>query len=595
MTEHLIIIKHSILRTISDEEVIDALPDNWKNASRDIIQISPVQVRHEESGTIHWEEVARNQRHLLLSKLQELCTEGRNCRIVYFGTAPIPLTMHLGYCVGTWAKTGVFQYSRDLQNWKWVNPAEYANVVQEPLGVPKELYESSDDIILRVQTSFPILPESTTKVVEHHSREIVLSTTELDREVFKHQDQLTAFANMFDHTLDAIKKTLPNTDTVHLFAAVPPGVAFMMGTKVNPSIAPRIQTYQHTNTDGQDVYEPALVLQSQEYNPKELTTEEKQKAAELRTILNEEYKQIQEFVRQLTEGRNKMPGKTSWAPVNIPDEQAFSPLLTGRWKNMPRLEETPILDSTIDLEATDTGERFYDDDRKTWMLDDRFLLSLLERVVEPEAILIAFRLFIFHESNHFARELDSFRARAIGRYPRVLEEADYYADVWAMIHEYSYTYYSKGQKAIATIKDARFFVALIELALKTFWAFDANVDMSRPQVRRVNRYLIWYYQRCQLKHTKDQSLSNALELLSMKPILDLRWPNIKADSEGRTEYVFSRNSTARIGLGIYNNMNVVKKEESSTDVPLNDLIAGFIEKDSKKIENAILAFYKKTT
>ena len=51
------------------------------------------------------------------------------------------------------------------------------------------------------------------------------------------------------------------------------------------------------------------------------------------------------------------------------------------------------------------------------------------------------RLFLFHEALHYSSEghrLTSEVANGIGQFPKVIEEADYQAKVWALPSEYKY-------------------------------------------------------------------------------------------------------------------------------------------------------------
>ncbi len=62
---------------------------------------------------------------------------------------------------------------------------------------------------------------------------------------------------------------------------------------------------------------------------------------------------------------------------------------------------------------------------------------------------------------------------------RVLEEADYIADVWAMIHEYSYSKMHYNQEAKI---EKEFFKEMIEVASKTMWAFD-DLDPNNEEMQ----------------------------------------------------------------------------------------------------------------
>jgi len=368
---------------------------------------------------------------------------------------------------------------------------------------------------------------------------------------------------------------------------VPVGVAFLLGTKINPNLHPRIQTYQYSKVNG-GTYDAALVVQLKNVGVKPLTAKELKEVDKLRKALSKEYEQIQEFVKAITEDRKAIKGNESWAAPLFKSGNSPKSLNDGRWRFMPIIESTPIMTSTVDVKQKDTGERFYDEFKKTWMLDDNFLFALKTRLKTLEKIKQAFRLFIFHESAHFSLGLSSFQASGIGRFPRVLEEADFYADVWALIHEYGYTLHNAGVKSVQDTPS--FFSSLIELALETFWAFDANVDMSRPQIRRVNRYLLWYFMYSQLKLVEYSGVEDVFEALTVKPIIDLRGPATKGDPIGRTEYIFNQNANYSVSLSIYDRMNHIIRATTDVHIPLGDIPKAFIQRNGDRLKEIMHAF-----
>lgn len=142
------------------------------------------------------------------------------------------------------------------------------------------------------------------------------------------------------------------------------------------------------------------------------------------------------------------------------------------------------------------------------------------------------RLFLLHEAVHLARQgITSDTADGIGRLPRVLEEVDYLADVWALILEYA----RARQVGETTEEQApEFFRRMLRLVTATFWAFDAaQLPLQAVQVRRLNRYLLWYWQRVQL--TTADSLGEVLRILSNKPVLEVSGPR-SSTSRGRVVF-----------------------------------------------------------
>lgn len=586
MKEKIIIIKHAILDSIEDNEVLSALPDTLNGLDPIIFTVAPVKTTLEESGDIHWQTAADLQRQQFENEILPIINANKTSVIAYFGMSPIPLAVHMGYLIEPIKKVWVFQRHHQTKSWKWIQNSSDPFEIKTN-GIPKDRFEATGDVILRVKTSFDINPELTTDLIKQHSKEIDIETSVFNTDVFKTFEQIESFANAYNTCIDAVANYLPKADTIHLFAAVPVGVAFLLGTKINPNLHPRIQTYQYSKING-GTYDAALVVQLKNAGVRPLTQEELKEVDDLRNILSKEYEQIKDFVKAITEDRKAVQGKDFWASPLFKNGNSPQPLKEGRWKHMPTIESTPIMISKVDITQKDTGERFYDEFNKTWMLDDNFLFALKTRLKTEEKIKQAFRLFIFHESSHFSLGLSSFQATGIGRFPRVLEEADFYADVWALTHEYGYTLHNSGVKSV---QDApSFFSSLIELALETFWAFDSNVDMSRPQIRRVNRYLLWYFMYSQLKLVQYSNLDDLFEALTVKPIIDLRGPATKGDPIGRTEYIFNQNANYSVSLSIYDRMNRIIRATADIHMPLGDIPKAFIQRNGIRLKEIIHAF-----
>lgn len=586
MSNKIVIIKHAVHNSISNEEVEAALSEELSQSERIFVEVVPVKVSLDESGDVHWPTAARHQKQQFEQEIKPILDSNPDAIVAYFGLAPIPLAAHLGYLVGPFRKTKVFQRHHESKSWKWPNSGNEDKGIALKSREPKELFEMPGDVILRVKTSFDIIPEITTELVKEHSREIDIQAKELSKDFFESEAQIERFANDYCNALDSIATFLPKTDTIHLFAAIPVGLAFLIGAKINPNVHPRVQTYQFSKIKNGS-YDPALALQNQSNEPEQLTDDEKKTVDELRELLIGEYERIKAYTEWV--GKNRDNDDTSWAATIFEKGKIPSKLTEGRWGYMPPISDTPILDSFIDKTVTNSGEQFYDDPRRAWLLDDYFLHALKKRLVEIEKIKQAFRLFIFHESLHFQLGLSSYQAQGIGRFPRVLEEADFYADVWAMINEYGFTRFHSGTAQV--LDSSNFFSSLIELALETFWAFDTNADMFRPQVRRVNRYLIWYYMMAQLRLSKMKDIDETIERMTIKPIVDLRGATTKSDPEGRIEYLFNGAASSTIAMAVYDYQNRIIRITTDNNIPLEELPKAFITRDGNRLKGILNAFF----
>jgi hypothetical protein len=87
--------------------------------------------------------------------------------------------------------------------------------------------------------------------------DVTLTNPELD--ALETRGALAEVVNAFNHALSRLKHLFPHLTTIHLFAAVPVGLAFRLGTRINPTIHREVVTYQYW-AKGTPCYRPAIVL-----------------------------------------------------------------------------------------------------------------------------------------------------------------------------------------------------------------------------------------------------------------------------------------------------------------------------------------------
>jgi hypothetical protein len=193
---------------------------------------------------------------------------------------------------------------------------------------------------------------------------------------------------------------------------------------------------------------------------------------------------------------------------------------------------------------------------------------------------------VLHELAHRGRQaLTRTSSVEIGRFPKVLEEIDYHADVWAMLHEYALT---EGRSPTAVADPPRFFMELIRIATETMWVFDDEGPPLRElQIRRLNRYLIWYWQYLHLEHAAEcgGTLDTVLSVLAQRPIIELAGPTVLT----RNERVFFELDTARVKapeLALYHEGGLYR-HGSRPDFRLEELLDGARTRHGKKMRDVL--------
>lgn len=586
MAQGYVIIKHQIFTEISDETVIGFLPTG-KTPKYRIFDIKKDIISMENIHQLNNFEFRVYQKNVIENEIKPFLNANPDYKVLYFGTASIPLALHLGYCFGSWKDVDVYLLHREKMIWNWQDENGVKELKLQSNFV-KEEFTGPIDVIYKIEATYFSQDADLKEVVENPSKKIDLKLDEIGKDVFGNQEQLKHFAHQFALGIDTIANYLPNTDKIHLFPTVPVGLAFLMGTKINPMVTKPIVTYQY-NTNHTPKYEQILILQESD-QPEAIITEEDEKfILEIRAELkNELENKIAPFVKLKIEDQKKHLDKLSWVKTVLNDG-SYNEIERGYWKNIPDISQTILANSKLVDSIDLAGEGFHISENGEWQLTDRFIFNIKNRLNNDKSkVLKALRLFVFHEAVHIHQKLTSYTAENVGRFPRVLEEADYIADVWAMVHEFAF---SKLYYASETSDLISFFKDLIDVATKTMWAFDdLDPNVDEMQIRRVNRYLIWYWIFLQIDDKKCKTIDDVINVFAIKPVLEIRGLDIRAQSQ-RTIFRLTNYKTEDLEIGYFDRNARILRASNSGGIQLPDLIKGFKERNGEKIIKQLKAWH----
>ena len=121
------------------------------------------------------------------------------------------------------------------------------------------------------------------------------------------------------------------------------------------------------------------------------------------------------------------------------------------------------------------------------------------------------------------------------------------------------------------------------VGLDTFWAFDAAGDQQRIEIRRLNRYLIWYWQLLRLEGCSD--LPSVLRVLANRPVIEIAGPKVES-SDNRVFYSLDPSRFNEPELGLLYNQRIVRYGHSP-DARVKDILLGFRERDKTTIREAL--------
>jgi hypothetical protein len=263
---------------------------------------------------------------------------------------------------------------------------------------------------------------------------------------------------------------------------------------------------------------------------------------------------------------------------------------------LPALHDTPLKRTEVDVLTRTVEDSFrLEPSRNVWQLDDHWLTRLARRLPDDKVRRRALRMLVLHELAHRGPQaLTRFSSRGIGRFPKVLEEMDYHADVWAMLHEHALTA-AHTPREVSDVR--RFFVDLVGIATSTMWAFDDEGPPLREiQIRRFNRYLIWAWQYLLLERGagmgSETTLDTVLTLLAQRPVIELAGPEVRAHDE-RIFFALDAAHVSVPELAIYHGGRLYR-HGSRSDFSIKELLAGVQERDQQKIIDVLRSAFEQT-
>ena len=203
------------------------------------------------------EEQAENMERLLLPHLVP------GCKVAYFGATYIPLAIDLGFRVGSWHKTEVFLHNRNAFRWDWPGrTSDQTPPLPRVEGLPSEPVQAPGDVVVRMSVSARVHAVDTRPWFPEPLAEIDIHLGEhCDNDVLRTPRDLEMVVETFRRALKAIQNTLPRTKCIHLFAAVPVGLAFQMGQVISHTRQP-VQTYKFVEHAAEKKYHEAIRVET---------------------------------------------------------------------------------------------------------------------------------------------------------------------------------------------------------------------------------------------------------------------------------------------------------------------------------------------
>lgn len=577
MSSGVLLLLHPIITPIDEREAIAALPPSLREAPRRIVTVKPFEVDLEAIESLDWQDARARQERAFRELVAPVRAANPDFRIHYFGMAPIPLAMHLGYLAGDLARMEAYLLHHVRRDWRFAPEGAPAPALLPEKPLPQSLAEG--DVVVRVSVSHRVDPMDTRAVVPRPLCEIDLGLAHPGEDALERPEHIDAVVKQFDDAIDAIHRSLPNAERIHVFASVPVGLAFRLGARPNPTIHAPVVTYQFIARRSPR-HERALILQRGQGASPVLTGEDRVNANALRGRAARELELIRRF------GASHRRDAGAWWDHPLP-ERVDPPAFSGRWRSLAPLHETCLMHTRLDEAAPGPIDGFQLKDDQ-WQFTDELLAILCRRLTSPAAQERAMRMFLFHEGVHqTTHRLTRETSHEMRPFPRVLEELDYQGDVWAMVHEYGFSRWDSRAPAPGEARSA--FGELIATAIETYWAFDdRGVTRDRFEIRRINRYLIWYWQA--LRISRASSLAEVLRILAERPLIEIAGPRTRLD-DGRVVYLLDDRDLEHPELAVLSDDNRIHRFGHSPGSRVREVLDGFRARRSDSIASALKSIF----
>lgn len=588
MSTVIIIAHYGLDRKITKEECMKSLQEDY--------DFDPIFIDFESGNSplaelysLPFENVALMQQRKFNEILKPYLDDNPEARIAYFGLVPIPVGFHLGVLVGNLHPYSIYQWHHSKHLWfkETEAPSDYSFEVQLS-DLPKEVQRGKGEVSIRVSTSFNVDPQATYEVVPAPANEfdIALRTPHVDS--LYSQSNINAVVNEFQRVIDSYSNKLKDRDKIHLFIASSAGLPFALGTRINPTVCPFVQTYQFDRSQTPKYREAIFISKEDESRPF-LSDEARKIAADIRLAWSDQLeKRIKPFITTISGNQS-----ATWLETICDQDQykKVSKNVSYAWQDVPGIKGTSLKDDKIDQLIRDVDDGFeYTEKTNAWSLDDGFLFGLKVRLDKnPNTdFLQAGRLFFFHEALHYSKNGHSLTkevATGIGQFPKVIEEADYQADVWALLTEYKYSSIYESDKLKDGIKI--FFCNAIETAVETMWSFvDNGSVLTSFQIRSMNRFLNWYWQWLKIESLDGTgTLPEVICILFQKPVIEFAGAPMDLKAH-RTYYKLNVRNTQGLQLAAFEG-NKVYRFASPT---IEDIVKGFRTFNGEKIKSGLKGF-----
>lgn len=590
-----VIVRHHGLRHVSERDVIEAVGGLAAlNSIPRQVEIDTAayaqDVENAGWGASHgavWQAARR---------LRAMLQVTPDARVIYAGLAEVPHVVALGAYLGDEWTVESYDHHRETGAWRWLSEEQTLSL--ETTGLPHERMGAAGPAVLRIEIS--------ASVDDAHIREFVTESEEVAHIRIRPKGATPTVADLVRSPADvrevrravreavsALVEQRPNLTVIHLFIAAPVSACFVTGQELRIRNNPPVQTYRFRRAaDGAGVTRPALRLLATGPAPADvpLSEEEQARALVLRLeVWEPALRDVERYAgrKRREAARRPAGGAARWYEHLV---------LDGEWRRvrpfptLPAVQDMIEEGSVVDSISMENAFFGYERDRKRWRVNDRFLVNL-DRAFGGDltAARTLVRLFMFHEALHVAHGITKAKVEEIGKFANALEHVDYTADLYAVLHELDRAV--DEDPSLASFERLKAHAAdLIDLVIRSFWAFEDPAPLERMEIRRLRRYMNWYWQEIRVRMSRTPLQLAAV--LARKPIVEIA--GLEPQVESRRYYGSLHRFDRLVGLelGIVLDNEEIWRIASQVTVPLTELMDAFSRHAHTEIQQAFRSIFE---
>jgi hypothetical protein len=195
------------------------------------------------NGGIDWED-GKRQNVNGFEDVQRLMTQFDGVVLQLFPLSHIPLLIHFGSLVTNTVPVQVFQYDRSLGKWVLGSPS---GEVSDELKLESSFTSTNSNVlavILGISASVSLHDVNEILALDKIDLlQIDANSTRLDRVLYR--EDVQAVTQRFRTELN-YRIGQQDYDEIHLFLAIPAGLALELGRTINPNMWPKVYTYHYS-------------------------------------------------------------------------------------------------------------------------------------------------------------------------------------------------------------------------------------------------------------------------------------------------------------------------------------------------------------